>query len=190
MRVVDGPLYSVFIAMANFALYVPRQAPMEGVMVHDIRPTLAAASRTGIHRRGAMAALLSIITFVSPGAKRISAGDNQRLSKNDENRLVKSERKKKRKKKSGPPGTQGPTGPQGPEGARGPEGPKAISATLIERLSVPCTYQPNEAGDCIATCNTDELAVSGGFSALDPNMTVYQSRKNRRNLGGRREEHQ
>ena len=145
-------------------------------MFHDIRPVLAAASRTGIQRRGAMAALLSVITLVSPAAKRVSAGDNQRLSKSDEKRIVNSERKKK-KKKSGPPGAQGPAGPQGPEGARGPEGPKVISATLIERLSIPCTYGPTEAGDCIASCNTDELAVSGGFYAPDPNMIVYQSRK-------------
>src|SRR5215217_8589759 len=114
MRVVGDPLYSVFIAMANFALYLPRQPRMEGAMFHDIRPALATASRSGIHRRGAMAALLSVIALVSPGTKRISAGDNQRLSKSDEKRIVNSERKKK-KKKSGPPGAQGPAGPQGPE---------------------------------------------------------------------------
>src|SRR5215204_4120848 len=90
-------------------------------MVHDFRPALAAAIRSGANRRGALAALLGAIPLSAVGAAQADAARSQRQGKG----AAKREGKKKKGGKAGPPGPQGQQGPQGLTG------PKAITAPLV-----------------------------------------------------------
>jgi hypothetical protein len=70
----------------------------------------------------------------------------------------------------GPPGqngTQGPIGPPGPSGERGPIGPPGAAAPTMNLAvrNVPGQIVAlSEVAQSIATCNSDELVIGGGFS--------------------------
>ena len=79
----------------------------------------------------------------------------------------------------GPPGqngTQGPIGPPGPPGEQGPIGPPGAAAPTMNLAvrNVPGQVVAlNEVAQSIATCNSDELVIGGGFSiANGPGMVL------------------
>ena len=133
-------------------------------MVHDIRPAVMNAIRSGINRRGALAALLAAIPFASLGPESTSAARNQRQG----NRSAKSEGKKRKKARTGPAGpagAQGPAGERGPAGEQGATGPKAITSPLVERR-LQCALAPSAFPSfCIVGCGAGEIPISGGFEA-------------------------
>jgi hypothetical protein len=138
-------------------------------MVHDVRPAITAAIRSGANRRGALAALLGAIPLAAIGAMQAEAARTQRHGQ----RAAKSEGKKKKKAIAGPAGPQGPQGPKGDKGDRG--------ATPQVRLH---TTQPSgymaRFTPVIGTiyCDPGEYAIGGGFitasSSLDK-LTVLNS---------------
>jgi hypothetical protein len=134
-------------------------------MVRDIQPALAAVIRFGANRRGALAALLGVIPLAAVGATQADAARSQRHGK----RAAKSEGKKKKK------AIPGPQGAQGPAGARGPTGPKAITAPLVVHQKSCNTETVLGPYVCIASCRTDEIAVSGGFSFAPATLVLHQS---------------
>jgi hypothetical protein len=141
-------------------------------MVHDFRPALAAAIRSGANRRGALAALLGAIPLAAVGALQADAARGQRHGK----RAATSEGKKKKK---AIPGPAGPQGAQGPAGARGPEGPKAITSTLEQRSqSCPVGTQTGDLAVCVQSCDEGHIAISGGFATSETGgVFVYESRR-------------
>jgi hypothetical protein len=79
----------------------------------------------------------------------------------------------------GPPGqngTQGPIGPPGPSGEQGPIGPPGAAAPTMNLAvrNVPGQIVAlSEVAQSIATCNSDELVIGGGFSiANGPGMVL------------------
>ena len=76
----------------------------------------------------------------------------------------------------GPPGQNGTQGPPGPSGEQGPIGPPgAVAPTMnLAVRNVPGQIVAlNEVAQSIATCNSDELVIGGGFSiANGPGMVL------------------
>jgi hypothetical protein len=73
-------------------------------------------------------------------------------------------------------GTQGPIEPPGPPGEQGPIGPPGSAAPTMNLAvrNVPGQIVAlNEVAQSIATCNSDELVIGGGFSiANGPGMVL------------------
>jgi len=137
-------------------------------MIHDVRPAVMNAIRSGINRRGALTALLAALPFAPLGVEHASATRNQRHG----TRSAKSERKRKKKARAGP---AGPQGTQGPAGAPGSTGPKAITSALLEREHT-CQVAGNTlSSPCSVDCNPGEIAVSGGFEAQGAGIPVFES---------------
>jgi hypothetical protein len=76
----------------------------------------------------------------------------------------------------GPSGEQGPIGPPGPSGEQGPIGPPGAAAPTMNLAvrNVPGQIVAlSEVAQSIATCNSDELVIGGGFSiANGPGMVL------------------
>jgi collagen triple helix repeat protein len=76
----------------------------------------------------------------------------------------------------GPSGEQGPIGPPGPSGEQGPIGPPGAAAPTMNLAvrNVPGQIVAlSEVVQSIATCNSDELVIGGGFSiANGPGMVL------------------
>jgi hypothetical protein len=73
----------------------------------------------------------------------------------------------------GPPGEQGPIGPPGEQGPIGPPGAAAPTMNLAVRNVPGQIVALNEVAQSIATCNSDELVIGGGFSiANGPGMVL------------------
>ena len=76
----------------------------------------------------------------------------------------------------GPPGqngTQGPPGPSGEQGPIGPPGAAAPTMNLVVRNVPGQIVALSESAQSIATCNSDELVIGGGFSiANGPGMVL------------------
>jgi hypothetical protein len=70
----------------------------------------------------------------------------------------------------GPPGLPGPPGQEGPEGPAGPPGPALILYTRSADLTVPFL----ESSSLELSCDTGDVAISGGFAA-DPFLSVSTS---------------
>jgi Collagen triple helix repeat (20 copies) len=79
----------------------------------------------------------------------------------------------------GPRGEQGPIGPPGPIGPRGEQGPIGPPGAAAPTMNLAVRNVPgqivawNEVAQSIATCNSDELVIGGGFSiANGPGMVL------------------
>jgi len=76
----------------------------------------------------------------------------------------------------GPPGQNGTQGPPGPSGEQGPIGPPGAAAPTMNLAvrNVPGQIVAlSEVAQSIATCNSDELVIGGGFSiANGPGMVL------------------
>jgi hypothetical protein len=76
----------------------------------------------------------------------------------------------------GPSGEQGPIGPPGPSGEQGPIGPPGAAAPTMNLAvrNVPGQIVAlSEVTQSIATCNSDELVIGGGFSIKNgPGMVL------------------
>jgi hypothetical protein len=76
----------------------------------------------------------------------------------------------------GPSGEQGPIGPPGPSGEQGPIGPPGAAAPTMNLAvrNVPGQIVAlSKVAQSIATCNSDELVIGGGFSiANGPGMVL------------------
>jgi hypothetical protein len=73
----------------------------------------------------------------------------------------------------GPPGEQGPIGPPGEQGPIGPPGAAAPTMNLAVRNVPGQIVALSEVAQSIATCNSDELVIGGGFSiANGPGMVL------------------
>ncbi|MGI8833416.1 MAG: hypothetical protein ACR2IS_12395 [Nitrososphaeraceae archaeon] len=73
----------------------------------------------------------------------------------------------------GPPGPIGPPGPSGEQGPIGPPGAAAPTMNLVVRNVPGQIVALSEAAQSIATCNSDELVIGGGFSiANGPGMVL------------------
>ena len=90
-------------------------------MVHDMRPAVMNAIRSGINRRGALAALFAAVPFASLNLERPNA-----VAAQGRRKRAKTEGKKKEKSSRGP---AGPAGAQGPAGLPGT--PRTI--TIVTR---------------------------------------------------------
>jgi hypothetical protein len=143
-------------------------------MIPDMRPAVVHAIRSGMNRRGALAALLAAVPLASLGVEHASATRNQPQGK----RTAKSERNRKKKARAGPAGpqgAQGPAGARGPAGEQGATGPKAITSPLVEhqlicRLPVlPWAYY------CTVGCGAGETAISGGFESVQGVVVIHNS---------------
>jgi len=78
----------------------------------------------------------------------------------------------------GPSGEQGPIGPPGPSGEQGPIGPPGAAAPTMNLAvrNVPGQIVAlSEAAQSIATCNSDELVIGGGFSIANGPGIVLSS---------------
>jgi hypothetical protein len=79
----------------------------------------------------------------------------------------------------GPRGEQGSIGPPGPIGPRGEQGPIGPPGAAAPTMNLAVRNVPgqivalNEVAQSIATCNSDELVIGGGFSiANGPGMVL------------------
>jgi hypothetical protein len=81
----------------------------------------------------------------------------------------------------GPSGEQGPIGPPGPSGEQGPIGPPGPPGAAAPTMNLAVRNVPgqivalSEAAQSIATCNSDELVIGGGFSIANGPGLVLSS---------------
>ena len=68
----------------------------------------------------------------------------------------------------GDPGPRGEIGPKGDTGERGPQGPPGLTGVTVRHLDCWSNY-------CQLECEADEVAVGGGYEAVDPARRVTGS---------------
>ena len=74
----------------------------------------------------------------------------------------------------GPQGPQGEVGPQGPQGEVGPQGPQGPAGPISGRITVSSLNDvfSNTNKAYIARCPVGKVVVGGGYSGLDPSLSV------------------
>ncbi|MEZ5585262.1 MAG: hypothetical protein R3F37_23175 [Candidatus Competibacteraceae bacterium] len=77
----------------------------------------------------------------------------------------------------GPQGEQGPQGvqgEQGPQGAQGPQGPQGLPGIAgLRTITTATTVDPSTVGKRVLACNSNEIAISGGFTFLDHDTSGF-----------------
>lgn len=79
--------------------------------------------------------------------------------------------------KTGPAGPKGATGKTGPTGPTGPAGVEAVTVPFNNvSADDPQSLAPGAEGTYIATCSSDQVDFSGGYSLSSPDLQVLQSK--------------